>query len=89
MSYNIVMFILFFFLSCIPWLISFVLKDKDVQIGLLILDFALSFVAWLYLYWAIGFWWTVFAGLISYGIGRILQGFGMKGYTTLDIIRKA
>lgn len=79
---SIQMFALLYGLSFIPWLLAFRLKAKDTQVGLWLIDAALSVASYVYLWDAIGAF-SLLAIVALTGIGYVCKGLGLRGYDTL------
>jgi hypothetical protein len=85
---NLSWFIVLYGASCIPQIFAFKYKSKDAQLGLLLLDGALTGSAFVFLWWAIG-WWLLPVIIGNMGIGKLLEAMGLRGYDILISLGKA
>lgn len=79
MSHNLLMFIILYGVTFIPWCLSFYSNNFSTQLGLFLIDMGLSIAAYVFLWWYIG-WWSVPVGIVMAGIGKIMEGSGIRGY---------
>jgi hypothetical protein len=76
--------IIFYAVSMIPYFLTIYVKDRTAQWGLWTIDLALTVTSYVYLYKAVGFWWSLMIFVILGGVGTVLRGLGFKPYDNLS-----
>jgi len=82
MNHNLVIFLIMYAGSCIPWIASFAIKDREAQWGLALADTALTWGSYIFFAKAYG-WWLVLAIAINISLGLVMKGIGLYGYDNL------